>query len=66
MAVPPINEVLQPPVDRVEIQADAQLLAFRKALSNHVATSVVERCESNVSPAFLVRSARPKAWRWSP
>ena len=23
-----------------------------------------ERCESNVSPAFLVRSARPKAWRW--
>ena len=25
-----------------------------------------ERCESNVSPAFLVRSARSKAWRWPP
>ena len=61
MVVPPVNEGLQPPVDHVEIQLDARQLAFRKAPSHHAATSVVERCESNVSPVFLAGSARVKA-----
>ena len=55
MVVPPANQALQRPVDHVELQFDATQLALRKALPNHAATSVVERCESNVSPAFLLR-----------
>ena len=37
VVVPPVNSVLQPPVDRIEIQLDAQPAARRKALSRHAA-----------------------------
>ena len=55
MIIPPIGKGLQSPVDYVELQVDAQPLALRKALPNHAATSVVERCDSNVSVVFLSR-----------
>ena len=53
MVVPPANQVLQPPVYHVELQFDAPQLALRKALPNHTATSVVERCESNPISSVL-------------
>ena len=55
MIIPPIGKGLQSPVDYVELQVDAQQLALRKALPNHAATSVVERCDCNVSLVFLSR-----------
>ena len=61
VVVPPFNRVLQQSIERVEIQPDSQPLPLRKALSHRAATSVVERCESNVSPVFLARSPRVKA-----
>ena len=53
--IPPIGKGLQSPVDYVEFQVDAQQLALRKALPNHAATRVVERCDSNVCLVFLAR-----------
>ena len=61
---PPVTINLHVPIERVEIQLDSQQLAFRKALPIHASASIVERCESNVSPASLVRSAGSKACRW--
>ena len=55
MIIPPIGKGFQSPVDYVELQVDDQQLALRKALPNHAATSVVERCDSNVSLVFLSR-----------
>ena len=61
MIIPPIGKDLQSPVDYVDFQVDAQQLALRKALPNHAATSVVERCNSNVCLVFLAHSARLSA-----
>ena len=55
MIIPPIGKDFQSPVDYVELQVDDQQLALRKALPNHAATSVVERCDSNVGLVFLSR-----------
>ena len=55
MIIPPIGKGFQSPVDYVELQVDDQQLALRKALPNHAATRVVERCDSNVCLVFLGR-----------